>query len=91
MGTPAHDRLARRLPLLKRDRTAITSRTPWRHWSDDRTALVASGALTLEGGEEGTLTEYRTLSKGGDVMTVQVTVTRADSKTATAQRAYRRQ
>jgi len=59
-------------------------------WADG-VKLVASGSLKNEEGQEGTLTEVRTLSEDGQVMTVQVQLTLSGGETASAVRAYRRQ
>jgi len=59
-------------------------------WADG-VRLVASGSLKSEEGQEGTLTEVRTLSEDGQVMTVRVQVTLSGGETASAARAYRRQ
>lgn len=60
-------------------------------WVGGGTALVATGVMRDDEGRTGLLTEHRTLSADGAVMTVEVTVTAPDGRTASARRAYRRQ
>jgi len=59
-------------------------------WSDGGTVLVASGPVEAEGASA-TLTERRSLSPRGDLMTVQVQVTTPGGQSATTRRVYRKQ
>jgi hypothetical protein len=60
-------------------------------WADGGKALVAVGAVEADDGTTGTLTEYRTLSADGAVMTVALEVAVPDGRKATSSRVYRRQ
>ncbi|MFT4974713.1 MAG: hypothetical protein ACI8S6_000596 [Myxococcota bacterium] len=64
---------------------ATTFSTRW-----DGEALVASGPVDVDG-QAATLTERRSLSPRGDVMTVEVQLVLADGQTARTRRVYRKQ
>ncbi|MCO4745896.1 MAG: hypothetical protein KC912_13970 [Proteobacteria bacterium] len=59
-------------------------------WTHDGTVLVATGPVDADG-RTAVLTERRSLSALGDVMTVDLKLTTPDGQTATTRRVYRKQ
>lgn len=59
-------------------------------WADGGAVLVATGQVEAEG-QSATLTERRSLSPRGDVMTVQVQLSLPDGQSASTRRVYRKQ
>jgi hypothetical protein len=59
-------------------------------WTDGGAVLVSSGPLDADG-QPATLTERRSLSPRGDVMTVEVRIALPDGRSASTRRVYRKQ